>query len=228
MAKSIVVVGYGPGVSTAVANKFGAEGFSVALIARNKERLLEGVAAMKKKDIATEAFVADANDPASIRKALQDARGTLGPTHVIHWNAYGGAQAGDLLATDPLVVRSVFDVAIAGLLAAVQAALPDLKATSGAVLVTNGAFGDDTEQMDQMAVGMKTMGVALANAAKRKFVGLLSARLRAEGVYVGEVTIAGGVKGTPFGRDGGIEGSVIADRFFELYRNRSALRARVS
>ncbi|HEX7670382.1 MAG TPA: hypothetical protein VF395_12390 [Polyangiaceae bacterium] len=35
MAKTIVVCGYGPGISSAVAEKFGAEGFSVALAARN-------------------------------------------------------------------------------------------------------------------------------------------------------------------------------------------------
>ena len=35
MSKTIVVVGFGPGISTAVAEKFGAGGFSVALVARN-------------------------------------------------------------------------------------------------------------------------------------------------------------------------------------------------
>ncbi len=36
MSKTIVVVGFGPGVSTAVAEKFGAAGFSVALVGRNR------------------------------------------------------------------------------------------------------------------------------------------------------------------------------------------------
>jgi NAD(P)-dependent dehydrogenase (short-subunit alcohol dehydrogenase family) len=34
MGKTIVVVGYGPGISSGVAEKFGASGFSVALVAR--------------------------------------------------------------------------------------------------------------------------------------------------------------------------------------------------
>ena len=42
MSKTIVVVGFGPGISTAVADKFGAEGFSVALVARNEARLAAG------------------------------------------------------------------------------------------------------------------------------------------------------------------------------------------
>jgi NADP-dependent 3-hydroxy acid dehydrogenase YdfG len=43
MSKTIVIVGFGPGVSTAVAEKFGAEGFSVALIARREATLAAGV-----------------------------------------------------------------------------------------------------------------------------------------------------------------------------------------
>ncbi|HEY3887008.1 MAG TPA: SDR family NAD(P)-dependent oxidoreductase [Caulobacteraceae bacterium] len=229
MSKTIVIVGFGPGISTAMADRFGAEGFSVALLARNRDRLDAGVATLKAKGVAAAAFTADAADPASIRTALGQARGTLGPTTVIHWNAYGGAEAGDLLAADPAAVREVFDVAVVGLLAAVQEALPDLKAAGdGAVLVTNGAFGLADAQIDAMCVGMKTMGVGLANAAKDKLVGLLSAQLAGEGVYVGQVMVAGAVKGTAWATEGGIEPAKIADRFWELYQARTEVRAQVS
>jgi NADP-dependent 3-hydroxy acid dehydrogenase YdfG len=229
MSKTIVVVGFGPGVSTAVAEKFGAEGFSVALVARNEERLAAGVAALKAKGIAAAAFPADAADPAAIRAAIGKARAELGPITVLHWNAYGGHDAGDLLAVDPAAVRNVFDVAVVGLLAAVQEALPDLKSTNdGAVLVTNGAFGDITPQMDGYAISLKAMGVALANAAKHKLVGLLAQRLKDDGVYVGEVMIAGAVKGTAWAADGGIEGASIANQFWDLYHARDEVRARVS
>ena len=51
-------------------------------------------------------------------------------------------------------------------------------------------------QIDEYAVTGKSMGVALANAAKHKLVGLLVVRLKSENVYVGEVMIAGSIKGT--------------------------------
>lgn len=230
MAKTILVVGFGPGISTAVASKFGAAGFSVALVARNAERLAAGVAALKADGVAAAAFPADAGDPASLGAAIGKARTELGPITVIHWNAYGGADAGDLMATDPTAVRGVFDVAVVGLLAAVQAALPDLKsATEGAVLVTNGAFGEMSPQMDALAVSLKTMGVSLANAAKAKLVGLLAQALKGEGVYVGEVTVAGMVKGTAW--DSGaasIEASTVANAFWDLYQARDQVRARVT
>jgi NAD(P)-dependent dehydrogenase (short-subunit alcohol dehydrogenase family) len=229
MSKTIVIVGFGPGISTAMADKFGAAGFSVALVARNQARLDAGVEALKAKGVAAAAFSADAADPASIRAAMGNARAALGPISVLHWNAYGGQEAGDLLATESAAVRGVFDVAVVGLLAAVQDALPDLKsAGDGALLVTNGAFGLIDAQIDAMCVGMKTSGVGLANAAKDKLVGLLSAQLKDQGVYVGQVMVAGAVKGTAWAAEGGIEASKIADKFWDLYQARTEIRAQIS
>jgi hypothetical protein len=72
------------------------------------------------------------------------------------------------------------------------------------------------------------MGVALANGAKYKLVGLLAQRLKTEGVYVGEVMVAGTIKGTPYDHAGNvIEGSTVANKFWELYQARDEVRARV-
>ena len=230
MSRIIVIVGFGPGISTAVADRFGAEGFAVALIARNAERLAAGVSALKARGVPAAAFPADAGDPASIRAAIAKARAELGPIGVLHWNAFSGGAAGDLLAVEPASVGDVFDIAVVGLLAAVREALPDLKsAGDGAVLVTNGAFGEMAPMMDAFAVGMNAMGVAVANAAKAKLVGLLSARLKGEGVYVGEVTVAGAIRGTPTDPGAGaIEGAAVAAAFWKLYQARGEVRARVA
>jgi NADP-dependent 3-hydroxy acid dehydrogenase YdfG len=230
MVKTIVVVGYGPGVSNAVAEKFGAEGFAVALVARNPERLAAGVGGLKAKGIATAAFPADAGDAEAVAAAVAKAREALGPIGAIHWNAYGGRIGGDLVTAGPAEVRSVFDVAVAGLVAAVQASLADLKAAGdGAVLVTNGAYGELNPQMDAFAVSQKNMGLAIANAAKHKLVGLLAERLKGDGIYVGEVMIAGVVKGTAFDNGGpAIDPVRIASAFWRLYRARGELYARVA
>ncbi|MEJ0064623.1 MAG: SDR family NAD(P)-dependent oxidoreductase [Caulobacteraceae bacterium] len=230
MSKTIIVVGFGPGISTAVAEKFGGEGFSVALVARNQARLDAGVEALKAKGIVATAVAADAGDPAAIRAAVGKARAQLGPVTVLHWNAYSGGDVPDLTDADPVAVGHIFDIAIVGLLAATQEALPDLKAAGeGALLVTNGAFGELGPMMDAVATAMKTVGVALANTAKHRLVGLLAERLKGEGVYVGEVMVAGAVKGTPFDSGGAsIEASAIADKFWELYQARDEIRARIS
>lgn len=230
MSKTIVVVGFGPGISTAVADKFGAEGFSVALVARNEARLAAGVAALEAKGVTAVAIPADASDPASIRAAIAKARAALGPITALHWNAYGGSEAGDLMTVDPAAVKGVFDVAVVGLLAAVQEAHADLKASgAGAVLVTNGAFGELGPMFDSFAVNMKSMGVALANAAKHKLVGLLAARLKDDGIFFGQVMVAGMVKGTAWDTGGGgIDPATVAGKFWDLYQGRGESYARVS
>jgi NAD(P)-dependent dehydrogenase (short-subunit alcohol dehydrogenase family) len=230
MSNVIIIVGFGPGVSTAVADKFGAEGFSIGLIARGEAHLTSGVEALKAKGVAAAAFAADAGDPVAIRGAIAEARAALGRIEVLLWNASSGHGLGDLLSVDPSSVKAVFDVAIAGLLAAVQEALPDLRtAGDGAILVTNGALGDLDPAVDRAAIAVSAEGIGIGNAAKAKLVGLLAARLQNEGVYVGEVTIAGVVKGTRAVIAGVpmIEGAAVAEAFWDLYRNRRDTRVRI-
>jgi NAD(P)-dependent dehydrogenase (short-subunit alcohol dehydrogenase family) len=228
MSKTILVVGFGPGNSTAVAEKFGTEGFSVALVGRNKEHLASGVSALKGRGIAAAAFPADATEPAALGAAIRNVRAELGPITAIHWNAYGGTEAGDLLTADPAAVRGIFDAAVFGLLAAAREALPDLKsAGDGAILITNGGFGDLSPEMDEYATTSNVMGVALVNATKHKLAGLLAQRLKRDGVYVGEVMIYGTIKGTPTDSGNAIEPSAIADKFWELYQSRGAMRAEI-
>jgi short-subunit dehydrogenase len=230
MAKTILVVGYGPGISHAVAEKYGVEGFSVALVARNEGRLAAGVESLRKRGVMAAAFPADAADPTEMRAVVEKARAALGPVAVVLWTAYGGSEVSDLLAADAAAVGGLFALGVVGLLATVRAALPDLQQTKGAVLVANGAFGEVNPAIDGYAVNVGAMGLALGNAAKHKLVGLLSERLKSDGVYVGEVMVAGTVKGTPWDKGGGpvIEASTIANAFWKLHQARDEIRARIT
>jgi hypothetical protein len=97
------------------------------------------------------------------------------------------------------------------------------------VLVTNGAFGELNPQIDEYAVQAKAMGLALVNAAKHKLVGLLAQRLKGDGVYVGEVMVAGSIKGTAWDNgQANLDGSMVANKFWDLYQARGEVRARVS
>jgi len=228
MPKSILVVGYGPAISAAIAERFGAAGFAVGLVARNEQRLAAGVKALEEKGIRAAAFVADAGDPSAIRGAIQQARAALGPIAILQWNA-ASVGPGDLLTAPSDEVRSLFDVSIVGLLAAVDEALPDLKAVGdGAVLITNGGLGELRPSVDELAVKLGSMGLALANAAKHKLVGLLATRLKGHGVYVGEVMVAGLVKGSASDRGHAtLAASSVAQRFWELYQARREVRSRI-
>lgn len=222
MAKTIIVYGFGPGISTAVAERFGAEGFSVALVARNGERLAEGVKAFAAKGITANAFAADVGDAEGIPALVAKIRGALGPIAAMHWNAYSGG-AGDLLTATPVDIAATVGIATASLVAAVQAALPDLKEAKGSVLVTNGGLGFFDAKVDEMGVAWNAMGLSIANAAKKKLVGLLNVKLKPEGVYVGEVVVLGLVKGTAFDQGNAtIDPKDIAAKFWTLHTERTA------
>jgi NADP-dependent 3-hydroxy acid dehydrogenase YdfG len=219
MTKTIVVAGYGPGISQAVAHKFGREGYAVALVARNAERLQGGVEALTKQGIEARAFPTDLGDPVAVRQLIKHVSETLGPVAVLHWNAYL-SQAKDL-TTAPDELRNVLDVGVHGLLAAVQEALPDLRQQKGSVLVTGGGLAFYDEAVDARAVEWGAMGLAVSKAAQHKLVGLLNKKLAADGIYVGELTVCAMVKGTPF--DAGnatLEPSSVADAFWKLNSER--------
>lgn len=220
MTKTILVVGYGPGISNSVAERFGAEGFAVALVARNAERLAAGVAELAAKGVRAHAFPADVSQPQHIAALVESVRAKVGPISALLWNAYGGG-AGDLLAADIAALRAVYDIAVTSLVTAVQAALPDLEAQRGAVLVTNGGLGFFEPRIDAMGVAWNTMGLSVANSAKHKAVALLGEKLK-DRVYVGEVVVTGMVKGTAFDQGNAtLDPRDIAAKFWELYVERA-------
>jgi NADP-dependent 3-hydroxy acid dehydrogenase YdfG len=221
MKPAVIVCGHGPGISDAVARRFGREGHPVAIVARNAERLSAAEKSLVEAGVKTKAFPCDLGDIDSVRKLVADVREVFGPIGVVHWNAYARG-AGDLTAAKADELRTVLDVTVHGLLAAVQTALPDLKAEKGAVLVTGGGFAFYDPSIDAAATGWGAMGLAVGKAAQHKTVGLLHQKLKNDGVYVGEVVVLGLVKGTAF--DSGnatLEPSAIADKFWDLYQGRS-------
>jgi NAD(P)-dependent dehydrogenase (short-subunit alcohol dehydrogenase family) len=228
MSKTIIVCGYGPGISKAVAEKFGAEGFSVALVGRNADKLGAGVKALEAKGVKAAAITADFGDPASAREAVKKARAALGPITALEWSAYDGG-AGDLMTSDSAAIRRSFDVGVTGFLATVQEALSDLrKEKDAAVLVTNGGLGYVDAKVDAVGVQWNAMGLSVVNAAENKLIGLLSQKLAPDKVYVGQVMVLGSVKGTAF--DDGhatIDPAAVAGKFWDLYKARGEIRAEI-
>lgn len=228
MKPTIVICGHGSGISNAVAHKFGQQGLAVALVARSEARLTAAAAALAEAGISARGFAADLGDPEAVRRLIAEVRTELGPISVIHWNAFSGA-ASDLTTASSAELRGAIDVSVTGLIAAVQAALPDLKAHNGSVLVTGGGLSFYDPKIDAMGVQWGAMGLSIAKAAQHKAVGVLHQRLKGEGVYVGEVVVLGAVKGTAF--DSGhatIEASTIADKFWDLHQRRAESTVNIS
>jgi len=223
----LVVVGYGPGVSHATAERFGREGYALALIGRTRSRVEDGASQLEQLGIDAHAYVADAGDLSQMATTIGLIREAQGPIGAVLWTAPRKAGVTDVLSTRPEEISQVFSVGIDGLLGVVQATRDDLRTVPGAaVLVANGGLGDQSSSAEQMAAAYDIDGTALEAAAKSKLVGILAERLRPEGVYVGEVIIGGAVR-TPQSAPGtGIDPLAIADRFWSMASDRDEVRTR--
>jgi len=187
------------------------------------------VKALEAKKIKAAAFPADLCDAAAAAALAPKVREALGPITVIEWTAYAN-DAGDLLAADTAAVQRVLAVATSSLLATLRAALPDMKGQpDAALLVVNGGFGYFDSAVDESAVKWNSMGLAMANAAKHKLVGLLSHKLKSDGVYVGEAMVMGTVKGTAWDQgQANVDAKTVAGKLWDMYRARTEVTAEIS
>ena len=126
---SAVIVGIGPGLGTALAERFGRGGFAVTGLGRNPSRMPEaGI------DVAA----ADAGRAEDLRAALA----RIGPVSMLIYNAYRMTQSEGPASLDPEQVVEDFRVNVAGALVAAQAVLPAMRAAGkGTILFTRGGIG---------------------------------------------------------------------------------------
>lgn len=195
---TILICGYGPGISQAVARRFGQAGHPVAAVARNAQRLAAAIAELTGEGIQARAFPADLGDVEAVRRVVADARAGSGPIGILHWNGFLDVE-GDLLSVSLADLNRSFEVRVAGYIAAVQASLADLEAHRGSVLATSGIMALDDPRIDAFATGYGALAIGVA--AQHKATGILAHTLAPRGVHVGEVIVNGFVAGTP-GADG--------------------------
>src|SRR5262245_23082532 len=79
MGKTLLVAGAGEGVGKSVAKRFAAEGFSVALAARNADRLAKLSLEVK----GSKPFAADLASEPAVEKLFGDVESSLGPIEAV-------------------------------------------------------------------------------------------------------------------------------------------------
>lgn len=160
MSETVIVAGVGPRIGAAVARECHDAGMDVGLFARSPE-FIEDLAA----DLGEGALAVptDVTDIEAVREGVAAVREALGPVSALVLNASGGGGGPvDEASVDRL--RSAFDVRVAGSLACVQAALPDLRETGGTVVVSGTTYADPpvTEQLEWGAVGPAARGLSVS------------------------------------------------------------------
>lgn len=209
MVKTLVIVGAGPGLGMGVARAFGRHGFQVGLIARTRERLDVLVGELAELGVTAAAFPADIRDRDALTTALTAARDTLGPIDVLEYSPSPTGAITGAVRTTVESATAQFELNVLGALSAVRQVLPDMRARGdGTLLLTTGV--SSTVPAPFLA------NVGLAMAGLRNWAHTLHAELRAEGIYVGTVTIASGI--VPGG--GEADPDAIGDRYYRMYQRR--------
>ena len=140
---SIAIVGAGPQMGLAIARTFGSQGFDVALISRNREKLDSLVGKLAADGITAAAFPADVLDRDALTQALKDAAARFGGIDVLEYSPVGSFGVIKLTApaeTEPSHVEFEMNFQLYGAITATQAVLPAMRETgAGTLLYTTGA-----------------------------------------------------------------------------------------
>ena len=132
MSKVCLITGVGPGTGAALVRRFAADGYTVAMLARNEERLAELSAELPD----AHPYVCDVSDRLALPAVFEQIQKEHGSPSVIVHNAVG-AERGTYMEVDPEKVLRAFEVNTIALLQLAKLATPTMiEAGFGAILCT--------------------------------------------------------------------------------------------
>jgi len=203
----IAIIGAGPGLGAAVARKFGREGFSIALIARNQSKLDAMAAELTADGFTARAYSADVLTPVSLEAALARAEAELGAITALQYSPLPSRDyLKPVLEMTPELALEALQFSALGLIHAVRAVLPAMReAGSGSIILING--GTSVKARAGFA------GTSVAFPAESAYGEMLHDALAGEGIRVNQLVIPGGIPQLQLAN--GIDG--VADRIWDLH-----------
>jgi len=184
---TLAIVGAGPGLGAAVARRFGAEGFSVALISRDQGKLDELAARLQVSGITARGFAADVRDPSALEAALAQAAQELGAITVLQYSPLPSRDyLKPVLDLTPELALEALRFSALGLVHAARAVLPAMRAAGeGSIVLING--GTSVKARAGFA------GTSVAFPAESACGEMLHDALEDEGIHVVQLVIPGGI-----------------------------------
>ncbi|PSN16068.1 short-chain dehydrogenase [filamentous cyanobacterium CCT1] len=205
MPELCVIVGMGEGNGMAIARKFASEGFAIAMVARNEEKLKGYQSTLQSEGITSHYFLADAGDEAALKAAMEAIQTQLGTPEVLVYNA-AVPRMESVLQTEVETLASDFRANVAGAIACVQAVLPAMQAQQkGTLLFTGGGFA--------LYPDPNFVSLSLGKAGIRVLANTLHTALKDSPIKVGTVTICGTVNG----EDPKYSSDRIAEEYWQLH-----------
>lgn len=136
--KVVVVTGAGSGIGAATAKRFLAEGASVVLNGRRKEKLVETVNGIEPERVLL--HDGDISEETYVTQLVEDTVAKFGHIDVLVNNA-GVAAFGPILESTTEQWRNVMSIDVDGVYFAIRAALPHLLKTKGSIVNVSSVSG---------------------------------------------------------------------------------------
>lgn len=207
--KTIVIVGAGTGLGLSIAKKFGAEGFKVAAISRNAEKLKVIQKELSNLNIEAKTFIADIANLQSLKQSIQAIKVEFDSIDVIEFSPYAQEDKfTNVIETTPESVSEMLGTYLFPSIQLVNEVLPDMiKKGSGSILFTTGV---STIFPLPFAGNAGIIGAGLRNYAEN-----LYNEMEEKGIFIRHLSIGTviepGTKGDP---------DFIAEAWYNLYNKK--------
>jgi len=203
------IVGVGPGIGRSVAVKFAKEGYSVALIARSKDKLVTVQEEIEKFNGKAISVTADATDQKQIEAAFAQIRAELGDPSVLVYNAsgFGMSSIQDIKVVD---VQNAFNLTAVGALIATQQVLPHMKSQKSGSIIFTGATAS-------LRGASQFAPFAMSKFALRALAQSMARELGPEGIHIAHVITDGRVIDGVSKDNKQLSADYIADTYFIIH-----------
>jgi len=174
-----VVLGTGPGNGLAFAQRFSAEGYAVAMVARDASR----TARLARTIPNATSFACDVTQADAVEDLFQKISEQLGPVDVLIHNA-GKGSWGDALTVGLDDFEQSWQTNVLGALVAARSVLPEMRSRKQGTILFVGATAS-------LRGGAKTAAFASAKAAQRSLAQSLARAYGPDGIHVAVLIIDG-------------------------------------
>ena len=208
MSKTYLIVGVGPGIGMATAERFAQAGYRIVLASRNTEKLEQLAEPMRAAGADVMVEQVDSSDAGQVDALIQRRGSEVDVLHynagALHYDAAGALVFKMLEDTDVATIVSDIQINITGALVAIRSMVPFMSARkSGSILLTGGG--------PALKPYPESMTLNVGKAGLRMAAQALFEPLKAKGVHIATVTVFGGIS------PGSRETREIAEAFWRLH-----------
>ncbi|PAZ16068.1 dehydrogenase [Streptomyces sp. SA15] len=211
---TFALIGAGPGLGLATARRFGVAGHTVALIARDAEKLDGMTATLARDDVQARGYTADVLDIESLTAALYAAAADLGTVEILQYSPVPRADfMKQVLDTSADDLDAPLAFSVKGPVTAVNAVLPGMRELGrGTLLFVNGSSA--------VRPNPKVAGTSIAFAAESAYARMLHDTLAPENIHAAQLIIPGAIR--PDAEHSSPD--VLAQRLYDLHTKRDGFR----